>query len=44
MPNFQEADSANKDLGSKIWNDADLDLDAAIDEHVKTLQGIFAGG
>ena len=44
MPNFQEADSANKDLGSKIWNDADLDLPAAIDAHVKQLQGIFAGG
>jgi multiple sugar transport system substrate-binding protein len=43
MPNFQEADSANKDLGSKIWNDADLDLPAAIDKHVEQLQGIFAG-
>ena len=44
MPNFQEADSANKDLGSQIWNDADLDLPAAIDEHVETLQGIFDAG
>jgi multiple sugar transport system substrate-binding protein len=44
MPNFQEADSANKDLGSKIWNEADLDLPAAIDEHVQTLQGIFDSG
>jgi multiple sugar transport system substrate-binding protein len=44
MPNFQEADSANKDLGSKIWNETDLDLPAAIDEHVQTLQGIFDTG
>ena len=44
MPNFQEADSANKDLGSQIWNDADLDLPAAIDAHVETLQGIFDAG
>jgi multiple sugar transport system substrate-binding protein len=44
MPNFAEADSANKDLGSKIWNEADLDLPAAIDEHVQTLQGIFDSG
>jgi multiple sugar transport system substrate-binding protein len=44
MPNFQEADSANKDLGSKIWNEPDLDLPAAIDEHVQTLQGIFDSG
>ncbi len=43
MPNFPEADSANKDLGSKIWNDADLDLPAAIDAHVEQLQGIFDG-
>jgi multiple sugar transport system substrate-binding protein len=44
MPNFPEADSANKDLGSKIWNQTDLDLDAEIDKHVQTLQGIFSGG
>jgi multiple sugar transport system substrate-binding protein len=44
MPNFQEADSANKDLGSKIWTTPDLDLDAEIDAHVETLQGIFAAG
>jgi multiple sugar transport system substrate-binding protein len=44
MPNFQEADSANKDLGSKIWTTPGLDLDAEIDAHVETLQGIFAGG
>jgi hypothetical protein len=44
MPNFQEADSANKDLGSKIWNETDLDLPAAIDAHVQTLQGIFDTG
>lgn len=41
MPNFQEADSANKDLGSKLWTTPGLDLDSAIDEHVKTLQSIF---
>jgi multiple sugar transport system substrate-binding protein len=41
MPNFPEADSANKDLGSRLWNNADLDLDAEIDAHVETLQGIF---
>jgi multiple sugar transport system substrate-binding protein len=44
MPNFQEADSANKDLGSKVWTTPDIDLDAEIDKHVETLQGIFAGG
>jgi multiple sugar transport system substrate-binding protein len=41
MPNFQEADSANKDLGSRIWNEPDLDLQADIDAHVELLQGIF---
>jgi multiple sugar transport system substrate-binding protein len=41
MPNFQEADSANKELGSKIWTTPDLDLDAEIDSHVERLQGIF---
>ena len=41
MPNFQEADSANKELGSKVWTTPDLDLDAEIDAHVERLQGIF---
>jgi multiple sugar transport system substrate-binding protein len=41
MPNFQEADSANKDLGSRLWTAADLDIDAEIDKHVELLQGIF---
>ena len=41
MPNFPEADSANKDLGSRIWTTPDLDLEAAIDEHLELLQGIF---
>ena len=41
MPSFDEADSANKDLGSRIWNTADLDLEAEIDAHVQLLQGIF---
>jgi multiple sugar transport system substrate-binding protein len=41
MPNFQEADSANKDLGSKLWTTLDLDVDAALDAQVELLQGIF---
>jgi multiple sugar transport system substrate-binding protein len=41
MPNFDEADSANKDLGSRMWNNGDLDLAAEIDAHVELLQGIF---
>jgi multiple sugar transport system substrate-binding protein len=41
MPNFAEADSANKDLGNRLWNEADLDLDAELDEHVELLQGLF---
>jgi multiple sugar transport system substrate-binding protein len=41
MPNFDEADSANKDLGNRIWTTPDLDLEAEIDAHVELLQGIF---
>lgn len=41
MPNFDEADSANKDLGNRIWTTPDLDLQAEIDAHVELLQGIF---
>ena len=44
MPNFQEADSANKDLGNRLWNTADLDLDAELDSHIELLQGIFDEG
>jgi multiple sugar transport system substrate-binding protein len=44
MPNFQEADSANKDLGSKIWTTPGLDLPAEIDKHVDRLQSIFDAG
>jgi multiple sugar transport system substrate-binding protein len=44
MPNFDEADSANKDLGSRIWNEPDLDLQAEIDAHVELLQGLFDEG
>jgi multiple sugar transport system substrate-binding protein len=44
MPNFAEADSANKDLGSKIWTTPDLDLDAEIDAHVEALQALFDAG
>jgi multiple sugar transport system substrate-binding protein len=41
MPNFDKADSANKDLGSRLWNTPGLDIDAELDEHVELLQGIF---
>jgi len=41
MPNFAEADSANKDLGSRLWNTPGLDFDAELDAHVELLQGIF---
>lgn len=41
MPNFQEADSANKDLGSKLWTTPNLDVDAELDAQVELLQGIF---
>ena len=44
MPNFAEADSANKDLGSKLWTTPDLDFDATIQEHIETLQGLFDAG
>jgi multiple sugar transport system substrate-binding protein len=41
MPNFQEADSANKDFGAKLWTTPGLDLEAEIDSHVETLQALF---
>jgi hypothetical protein len=41
MPNFDEADSANKDLGNRIWTTPGLELQAEIDGHVELLQGIF---
>jgi len=41
MPNFDRADSANKDLGSRLWNTEDLDVSAEIDTHVEELQAIF---
>jgi multiple sugar transport system substrate-binding protein len=44
MPNFQKADKANKDLGSKLWTTDGLDVDKEIDTQVQTLQGIFSGG
>jgi len=44
MPNFDVADSANKDLGSKLWNTPDLDIGAELDAHVELLQGIFDEG
>jgi multiple sugar transport system substrate-binding protein len=44
MPNFQKADSANKDFGSRLWTTPDLDLETEFDNHVETLQGIFDEG
>ena len=44
MPNFPEADSANKSFGSKLWTTGGLDLDAEIDAHVQTLEALFAQG
>ena len=44
MPNFDEADSANKDLGNRLWTTPDLDVQAEIDKHVELLQGIFDEG
>lgn len=41
MPNFDRADPANKDLGSKLWTTPGLDVGAEIDAHVATLQAIF---
>jgi multiple sugar transport system substrate-binding protein len=44
MPNFQEADSANKDFGTKLWTTSGLDLEVEIDRHVETLQALFDEG
>ena len=44
MPNFDVADSANKDLGSRLWNTPDLDVGAELDAHIELLQGIFDEG
>lgn len=44
MPNFEKADSANKDLGAKLWTSPGLDLDAEIDTHVEALQTVFDQG
>jgi multiple sugar transport system substrate-binding protein len=41
MPNFSEADAANKEFGSKLWTTAGLNLDAEIDKQLRKLQGIF---
>jgi multiple sugar transport system substrate-binding protein len=41
MPNFDRADAANKEFGSKLWTTPGLDLNAEIDAHVETLQTIF---
>jgi multiple sugar transport system substrate-binding protein len=44
MPNFAEADSANKDLGNRLWNTEGLDIDAELDAQVELLQGLFDQG
>ena len=41
MPNFAEADKANKALGSKLWTTPGLDVNAEIDALVVELNGIF---
>jgi multiple sugar transport system substrate-binding protein len=41
MPNFDRADAANKEFGSKLWTTPGLDLNAEIDGQVATLQSIF---
>jgi multiple sugar transport system substrate-binding protein len=41
MPNFQEANAANGEFGSKLWTTPGLDLAAEVDAHVERLQGIF---
>jgi hypothetical protein len=44
MPNFAESDAANKSFGNKLWTTPGLDLDAEIDAHLETLQGLFDQG
>lgn len=44
MPNFAESDAANKSFGNKLWTTPGLDLEAEIDAHLKTLQGLFDQG
>ncbi|HET9878984.1 MAG TPA: extracellular solute-binding protein [Candidatus Limnocylindria bacterium] len=41
MPNFNEANAANGEFGSRLWTTPDIDLDAEIDAHLERLQGIF---
>jgi multiple sugar transport system substrate-binding protein len=41
MPNFNEANAANGEFGSKLWTTPDLDLQSEIDAHVERIQGIF---
>lgn len=41
MPNFNEANAANGEFGSRLWTTPDLDLEAEIDMHLERLQGIF---
>jgi len=42
MPNFNEANAANGEFGSRLWTTPDLDLEAEIDAHVERIQGIFS--
>lgn len=44
MPNFNEANAANGEFGSKLWTTPGLDLPAEIDAHVERIQGIFDEG
>lgn len=41
MPNFNEANAANGEFGSRLWTTPDIDLKAEIDAHVERIQGIF---
>ena len=41
MPNFNEANAANGEFGSRLWTTPDIDLEAEIDAHLERLQGIF---
>jgi multiple sugar transport system substrate-binding protein len=41
MPNFNEANAANGEFGSRLWTTPGIDLQAEIDAHVERIQGIF---
>jgi multiple sugar transport system substrate-binding protein len=44
MPNFDEADAANKSFGTKLWTTSGLNLKQEIDKQVETLQALFDEG